>query len=200
MPFGEYIKNLLGFEMDSAQKHKKSDRKKAKKITAGYLHNSGLYYLQRFAASSGQFRSVMLRKVKRSCADHKDQDYETCAALVEETIKKFTRAGLLNDELYTQGVVASLRRQGKSRNAIISKLSLRGVETPMVREKLEAHDSEHSEIRAALTVLRRKKTGPFGSGENEKILAALARAGFSYDTAQRAITMNRSHAEEILDS
>ncbi|MGB4106255.1 MAG: RecX family transcriptional regulator [Alphaproteobacteria bacterium] len=189
--------------MDSAKKQKfekKPGRKKAKKITAGYLHNAGLYYLQRFAASRGQFRAVMLRKVKRSCMEHKDQDYKICAALVEETIVKFERAGLLNDELYAQGVVTSLRRQGKSKSAIISKLSVRGVAAPLVREKLDAHDSEHSEMRAALTVLRRKKAGPFGEKDNEKVLAALARAGFSYDTAQLAMSMDRADAELILNS
>lgn len=188
--------------MDSAQNKKaqKPQRKKAKKITAEYLHNAGLYYLQRFAASRGQFRSVMLRKVRRSCMEHRDQDYEACVALIEETVQKFERAGLLNDELYTRGVVTSLRRQGKSKNAILSKLKTRGVETSLVTETLQAQDTEDSELRAALTVLRRKKAGPFGIMDKEKALAALARAGFSYDTAGHAMNMDRAEAEDILNS
>lgn len=59
-------------------------------------------------------------------------------------------------------------------------------------------------MRAALTVLRRKKAGPFGPEkerrDNEKILAALARAGFSYDTAQLAMSMDRADAELITNS
>jgi regulatory protein len=81
--------------MDSAQNkksEKKTGRKKPKKITAQYLHNAGLYYLQRFAASRGQFRSVMLRKIRRSCMEHREQDYEACAALVEKIVEKFERA------------------------------------------------------------------------------------------------------------
>jgi regulatory protein len=151
--------------MDSAQNkksEKKTGRKKPKKITAQYLHNAGLYYLQRFAASRGQFRAVMLRKIKRSCMEHRDQDYETCAAMVEEIVEKFERAGLLNDELYTRGAVISLRRQGKSKSAIMSKLKTRGVAASLVTETLGAQDTENSELRAALTVLRRKKAGPFG--------------------------------------
>jgi regulatory protein len=189
--------------MDSAQNkksQKKTGRKKPKKITAQYLHNAGLYYLQRFAASRGQFRFVMLRKIKRSCMEHRDQDYEACARLVEETVEKFERAGLLNDELYTRGAVISLRRQGKSKNAIVSKLKTRGVAATLVTETLGAQDTEDSELRAALTVLRRKKAGPFGDRDTEKTLAALARAGFSYDTAGRAMKMDRVEAEEILES
>jgi regulatory protein len=188
--------------MDSAQNkksEKKTGRKKPKKITAQYLHNAGLYYLQRFAASRGQFRSVMLRKIRRSCMEHREQDYEACAALVEKIVEKFERAGLLNDELYTRGVVASLRRQGKSKSVILSKLKTRGVETSLVTETLGAQDTEDSELRAALTVLRRKKAGPFGDRDNEKTLAALARAGFSYDTATQAMRMDRAEAEEILN-
>jgi regulatory protein len=191
--------------MDSAPKKAikgPKARKKPKKITADYLHNSGLYYLQRFSASRSQFRTVMTRKVRRSCMEHKDQNFEDCMALVEETIKKFERAGLLNDELYTQGVVSSLRRQGKSKRAILTKLQTRGIASALTLEKLETVDSENegnAEMKAALMVLRRKKSGPFGNNkEDEKILAALARAGFSYDTAQRAMRMDRDEAEEIL--
>lgn len=189
--------------MDSAKNkksEKKTGRKKPKKITTEYLHNAGLYYLQRFAASRGQFRSVMLRKIKRSCMEHRDQDYESCARLVEEIVEKFERAGLLNDELYTRGAVISLRRQGKSKSAILSRLKTRGITASLVTETLSAQDTEDSELRAALTVLRRKKAGPFGDRDNEKTLAALARAGFSYDTAGRAIKMDRAEAEEILNS
>lgn len=190
--------------MDSASKKaikRRRERKKPKKITADYLHNSGLYYLQRFSASREQFRSVMRRKVQRSCMEHKEQEFDACMELVEQTIRKFERAGLLNDELYTQGVVSSLRRQGKSKRAILTKMKTRGLPSGLVLQKLEALDSEtdvDAELRAALMVLRKKKAGPFGDKENEKILAALARAGFSYETAQRAMRLDHAEAEDIL--
>ncbi len=197
------------FNMDSAKKksiNQPGERKKPKKITVDYLHNSGLYYLQRFAASRQQFRAVMLRKVKKSCMQHKEQNYEDCAALVEETIKKFERAGLLNDELYTQGVVASLRRQGKSKKVIMMKMKMRGLPDGLVLEKLENHDSEKTEngdLISALIFLRKKKSGPFSAGKDipaEKTLAALARAGFSYDLSQKVLKMDRAEAENILNA
>jgi regulatory protein len=190
--------------MDSAEKKATSGRKtlkKPKKITADYLHNAGLYYLQRFSASRQQFRTVLLRKVKRSCMVHREQNYEDCAALVEQTVEKFERSGLLNDELYTQGVVNSLRRQGKSKKAIMMKLQTRGIASHLVTEKLEAVDSEREEngdFIAAIMFMRKKKAGAFGSTDPEKTLAALARAGFSYDTAQKVMALSRDEAEEIL--
>lgn len=185
--------------MDSAQKKAKAS-KKAKKITADYLHNAGLYYLGRFSASSRQFHAVMLRKIKRSCQQHPEQDYETCVALLGATTEKFIRAGLLNDELYTQGAVRSLRRQGKSKKAIVMKLHHRGVNPGLIVEKLDAHDSEKSEngdLVSAIIFIRRKKAGPFGNADPQKTLAALARAGFSYETAHKVLGMNREDAECI---
>lgn len=148
----------------------------------------------------------MLRKVRKSCLFHQEQDYEACAALVEETIKKFERAGLLNDDLYTQGVIASLRRAGKSRKAITTKLKIRGLPDSLIAEKLQSHDSDYFEggdRTAALMLLRRKKSGPFAVQKPdektyEKTLAALARAGFSYDIAQQTMKMDRAEAEEML--
>lgn len=185
--------------MDSAQKKAKAP-KKAKKITADYLHNAGLYYLGRFSASSGQFRAVMLRKIKRSCQQHPEQDYKTCVALLGETTEKFIRAGLLNDELYTQGAVKSLRRQGKSRKAIVMKLQHRGINPGLATEKLDMHDlekSENGDLISAIIFIRRKKAGPFGNTDSQKTLAALARAGFSYETAHKALGLSREDAETI---
>ncbi|MGB4057568.1 MAG: RecX family transcriptional regulator, partial [Alphaproteobacteria bacterium] len=127
--------------MDFAQK-KTPEKKKAKKITADYLHNSGLYYLQRFAASREQFRAVMLRKIKRSCLHHPEQAFEPCQEMLDTLIKKFIDSGLLNDDLYTQGAVASLRRQGKSKKAIATKLIIRGVSGDLISKKIGEYDAE----------------------------------------------------------
>ncbi|MCD8497437.1 MAG: hypothetical protein LRZ85_04760 [Alphaproteobacteria bacterium] len=51
--------------------------------------------MQRYAASSGHFRQVMLRKVKKSCHAHADQDYEACAVLVDALVDKFKASRLL---------------------------------------------------------------------------------------------------------
>lgn len=138
----------------------------------------------------------MMRKVKKSCLAHPDQDYERCAALVDTLVEKFIRAGLLNDELYARGMVTSLRRRGKSKNAIIAKTRAKQVETTLALQELETIDTEThaneyaAELEAATTHARKKRLGPF-RGDKEadlkKELANMARAGFSYDTARRVL-------------
>lgn len=167
-----------------------------KKISETYLHNAGLYYLQRFAASSGQFRKVMMRKVKKSCLHHPDQDYEICQSLVEALVDKFEKAGLLNDESYTAGTVHSLRQKGKSKKSIQSKLLIKGVNPDLIDTKLADYDDTYgmeapeTELKAALTLARKRKIGPYRTTKDynpEKELATLARAGFSYEIARKVL-------------
>jgi regulatory protein len=188
----------------SATNSKRDAPKAPKKISETYLHNSGLYYLQRFAASSKHFQSVMLRKVKKSCAFHADQDYAACAAMVEALTAKFVAAGLIDDEVYAKGVITSLRRRGKSKKAILVKMREKGIEEPLGLGELRALDEEQhtsevqAEHRAALAHARKKRLGPFRTKEADpkKELSSMARAGFSYDTARRVLMID---AEDIED-
>lgn len=181
-----------------APKGQAPGRKPPKKITETYLHNAGLYYLQRFSASKAHFKSVLMRKVKRSCAAHPDQDPEACRAMVDALAERFEDSGLLNDTLYARALADSLRRRGRSRKAIIAKLSERGLRADQIEaalSEIEAEsgkDAAQSEMEAALRFARRKRIGPFRGGQNDADLArkdmgALARAGFSYDIARKVL-------------
>ncbi len=175
-------------------------RKPPKRITATYLHNAGLYYLQRFSSSSANFRKVMMRKIDRSCAAHADLNREECKKLLESQITRFQEAGLLNDAAYSRGMVDSLRRRGLSARMIHAKLQSKGMGREEIEKALATYDetaSEDPEIAAALKFARRKKIGPFAKGpqEPQKSLAAMARAGFTYETARRVLEMNE---EEII--
>ncbi|MCB1532527.1 MAG: RecX family transcriptional regulator [Alphaproteobacteria bacterium] len=191
----------------SAPKQKKRTPRPPKKITPTYLHNAGLYYLQRFAASSAHFREVMMRKVKKSCHYHKDQNYEDCAQMVDALVEQFASSGLLDDSAYTRGVVTSLRRSGKSRRAIIAKLKQKGLSDDMIERTLTAYDddsagsSADAELTAALNFARKKRLGPFTRDKEtppEKALASMARAGFSYDVCKTVLEMEPKAAQARL--
>lgn len=185
----------------------RSGKKPPKKITEKYLYNSGLAYLQRFPTSAAHFRRVMGRKITRSCNYHKDQSAEDCQKLLDGTVATFTRMGLLNDTAWLAGMITSLRRRGLSTQAILSKLSQKGMAQNTVLEALEAHDEANGvidpELAAALLLCRRKRIGPFRKIAQEetdrnKELAALARGGFGFDTAQKALALPPDEAEEML--
>ncbi len=192
-----------------APKTAKKGPRPPKKITATYLHNAGLYYLQRFASSTGQFRRVMQRKIDKSCMFHNDQSREDCIRMLDELIQTFQRSGLLNDEGYATGAIRSLRNRGLSTRAIMAKMDTRGISSEITQKTLRDIDSqtdEHPDLIAALRVTRRRRIGPFSPSADkdeamkDKALAALARSGFSYDICSRALGMDRAEAEELIGS
>ncbi len=182
-------------------------KRKAKKITEQYLHNSGLYYLQRYAASAAHFRTVMLRKVKKSCLDHPDQNYDTCAILVDALVEKFINAGLLNDTLYIESHVRSLRQRGLSKRAIIAKMKTKGIAAETTQDALEHNDLHHhespqdAERYAVAKHIKKKSLGPYNKNEKldfNKMIGRLGRAGFSYDTSRSVLEMSIDEIEDIL--
>lgn len=165
-----------------------------KKITEKYLYNSGLAYLQRFPSSIAHFKSVMGRKIERSCRHHADQDKTACVVLLDKVTAQFAEMGYLNDELYLRGMVNSLRGRGLSSRAILMKLQQKGLAADEIKTVLAHYDEEYDsdDLSAALRLCKRKRMGPYAAArpepaQKQKWLAALARAGFSYDIALQAL-------------
>ena len=176
-----------------------------RKIDARYLENAALYYLQRYASSSQNLRNILARKITRGCAHH-GQNPDDFMPLLDQMIARYQQAGLLNDEIYAQGRVSSLRRQGLSRQAIAQKLAQKGLSPADIANALKQvdaaaadiagddHDDTHArELAAARIMARRKRIGPWrrkplaDPKDSQKEMAALARAGFSYDICRRAL-------------
>lgn len=181
-------------------------QKPPKKITETYLHNAGLYYLQRFAASTGHFRTVMQRKIDRSCRHHADQDRGECTAMLNCLIEKFTASGLLNDNIYSRGMVTSLKRRGFSERAIHARLQVKGLTQSEIQAALAGFHEDHTkdpdqtEFEAALKLARKKKLGPYAAGREtdlKKAMALFARAGFSFDMARRVLGLDIDSAENL---
>lgn len=160
------------------------------------MYNAGLAYLQRFPASTHHFKAVMARKIDRSCRFHKDQAPEPCAEMLEKTVLKFQELGLLDDTAYLRGMVTSLRRRGLSSRAIAARLQQKGLAATDIANAvrtydIEEYDGRNGEMEAALILARKKGIGPFRRKEKEpdiqKEMAALARAGYSYDIVQKIV-------------
>lgn len=173
----------------------KQEKRPPKKITQSYLHNSGLYYLERFAASKNHFKTVMLRKIKNSCRFHEDQDYAACVEMLDKVIESFVRSGLLNDDVYAKGLAQTLRRRGQSGKASIQKMNIKGIDSTLAANSLREIDKDidDPEFQAALRLTQRKRIGYYAAAPHDdlkKPLGMLARAGFSYEISMRALNYN----------
>jgi regulatory protein len=125
----------------------------------------------------------MDRKMARSLRVHPDQDIAPFKAFIKtQLVPEFIRAGFLNDALYAKALADSYRRKGLPQRTIAMKLKMKGVEAP---DAPEGHD----DLNAAYIYAKRKRLGPFATRErdSQKDLAALARAGFSYDVCKQVI-------------
>lgn len=181
-------------EEDSPEKPDQR-RKVPRKATAKSLENGAFFYLERFASSRENLRRVLMRRVERSVRHH-GTDREEGAQFIEEILVKLERLGLLDDAAYAEMRVRGLRRRGSSARAVRANLMRKGldgatIDTALSEEEDEAETGD-PELTAAITLARKRRIGPFRDEEarpanREKDLAALARAGFSYDMARTVI-------------
>jgi len=168
-------------------------RRGPKKVTPQHLENVALHYLARFATSAENLRRVLARRVEKS-ARHHGTDPDEGLAWIEDLIKRYRRAGLLDDGAFAEARAADLLRRGVPVRGIRFRLAQKGVGGADIDKALDVlvEDQPAPDLAAAVSLARRRRLGPFSPAavraeRREKDLAALARAGFDYDTARRVI-------------
>jgi regulatory protein len=208
---GEFTGRVQGQQGNRrmAESRKARERKPPRPVTAVSLENAAVYYLSRFASSSGNLRRVLMRKVARGArgADEGGEDGQATAGaqMVEALIARYLEKGLLDDRAYAAQAASSLARRGASRYSIAGKLAQKGVESALVAQTIAALDEEGeaTELAAACALVRRRRLGPYRAPAKradfrDKDLASLARAGFGLDLARRVLRAKDIEALERL--
>ena len=164
----------------------KPERRPPPKITASYLENAALHYLERFASSRANLRRVLMRKVDRSLGAHGGEAAEA-TALVDAVMARLAGLGYLDDGAYAETKVRALHRRGGSLRTIRATLAAKGVEADIVAAALDtlAGNAPDPDRAAAVAFARRRRLGPFRAEDKRaefrlKDLAALGRAGFGW--------------------
>jgi len=174
----------------------------ARKATPQYLERAALHYLERYASSAENLRRVLMRKVERSAREH-GTDPEDGARDIDALLRRLQERGLLDDAAYAAGRTRSLARRGDSPRAIRVKLSRKGVPEETIESALAGLREEvpEPELTAAARLARRRRLGPYRPAPNradyrERDLAALARAGFTFDVARQVVEAESVHELE----
>jgi len=188
-----------GLAMTLGPKNKKPVGKAEKpargprRITPSYLENAGLFYLERYASSVANFRRVLMNKVRRSASFHGTEISEG-EKLVDDLIVRYRRSGLLDDRRYAETKVVRFHRHGMAVRGIQAKLWEKGVPKDVIAAALEGlcEDGANPDLAAAATYVRRRRLGPYRAeavrGDYfDRDLAALGRAGFSYELAKKML-------------
>ncbi|WP_428391101.1 RecX family transcriptional regulator [Lichenicoccus sp.] len=132
------------------------------------------------------------------------RDARALAAIVAV---EMVRKGAIDDAAFAAGRARALTRAGRSRRAVAAHLATRGVAADQIQAAiLDLPDSaEATQLAAALVQARRRRIGPFRAGdaaltpiEQQRALAALARAGFDHDIAAAALACDPETAERLI--
>jgi regulatory protein len=162
---------------------------KPRRLTEAYFYNAAVYYLQRYSSTVAQLRTVLQRKVLRNKMRGGEIPVEV-PQWIDKAVEKCIQFQFVNDRIFAEQKVQSLRRQGRSKSFIATTLQLKGVDKQMIAELLSG--DQETELEAAIRTVKRKRLGKDTTPEGrQKDLAKLCRAGFSFDIAQRALSPER---------
>ena len=132
------------------------------------------------------------RKLARAL-EHWGGDEAEALTWVDQVVERMAELGYVNDSQYALTKARRLHERGRPARAVRGLLAAKGVESEDIDAALArlAEQGEGGDLAAAITFARRRRLGPFRAGERaadrSRDLAALARAGFSYDIASRVI-------------
>jgi len=191
--------------MDEFDDKKKKPRPKRppKDVTPRLLREQALRYLDRFATTTLKLRRHLFSKNARAIEFH-DLDADTVFALIDVEIEKLVRAGLLDDQQYADDKARAMSRYGKSKRQIEGKLfSLGLTEGHSDHAMTELVETEgYTDRIGAAKYIRKRRFGPFKDPDTQsdrlqKELLTLVRNGYTYDLAEKLLTMET--AEEIED-
>lgn len=174
------------------------------KITEHYLQWVVDEYLKKFFTTKAHLRRLLMQRVKRSAEAH-GEGLEEGTQILDALLDRLEAVGVLNDGAYTASKVRSLSARGGSARGITAKLAAKGIRAEDVKVGLEQLKErvENPELEAAIVLAKRKRLGPFGKPEGrterrQKELAAMGRAGFSFDLARKIIQAEDEDALEEL--
>lgn len=184
----------------SAEKPAPSGRKPGPKpVTKQRLTNIAKFHVERFATTAANLKRVLSRRAERARRVH-GGDVREHTAWIEEVVAMMVRTGAVDDARYASGRAAALRRMGKSPGKIRALLAAKGTPRALVdtaiAETAITISGRDAALEAAVAYAKRRRLGPFGKTPTDKEeqrkqatkdMAALARAGFSYDIAKRAL-------------
>ena len=167
-----------------AKDHIRRNRsRQAKPLDSRAFEELALGYVARFATSAARLEGYLARKLHERGWDGDAQPD------VGATVERLVRLGYVDDEAYARARSGGLLRRGYGQRRIGQALYAAGID----EEVRDAVRPARREARAAaLAMARKRRFGPFGSGEcdralREKQVAAMLRAGHPLDSARQLV-------------
>ena len=182
-------------------------KKKNRKITKSYLNGIAYRYLERYATTEANLFFILKRKVDRiiNQQEQNDDDYSEIENWINEVITECVKHSLVDDRLYAESKLNSYTISGNSIPTIKNKLRSKGVPLEIINEVVDKaiENTPNMNQISAIKYVKKRRFGPFrirqsNERTDEKELAAMARAGYSYHEATKILKSSREDLEGIL--
>lgn len=178
--------------MSDLEASPRARRRAPKPLDSARLEELALAYVARFSTTAAKLERYLRRKLRERGWDGEGEP--RLGALVE----RYVELGYVDDEAFARARADSLLRRGFGRRRVRQALGEAGI-AEEVRESVSPGEGEAR--RAALTLARRRRFGPFGAqgldkALREKQIAAMLRAGHPLDNARQIVdAANAADAE-----
>jgi regulatory protein len=176
--------------------------KGARALDRGAIEEKALSYLNRFDASATRLERVLRTFVKQRAKDL-GVEADPFLSAVTDILVRYRQNGLLDDTRYATTMARSLVERGVSRQAVKAKLHQRGISGDVVQAVVgQLAEEGGSELDAARALVRKRKLGKLRPEADrrehfKRDLGVLARAGFDFDTAKRALAVEGAEEEDF---
>lgn len=164
--------------------HARNTDRRRKPLNKERLHELALSYVGRFATTRARLSSYLNRKLReRGWEDGSPPE-------VDALVERLAATGLLDDALYAESKARSLSERGYGGARIRQSLRAAGIDE---QDGAAANDLAAGQAAAAaVRFARRRRIGPFADTPadrkaREKALAAMVRAGHSFELARAVV-------------
>jgi regulatory protein len=159
------------------------------------LNELALRYVGRFATTRAKLRSYLALKLReRGWDGAREPDLATIA-------NRFADQGYVDDKAYALSKSQSLTGRGYGKRRVVETLRAAGIEE---EDSGAAHDHAEAEaVSAALRFAKRRRIGPFAASaprdprERDKALAAMIRAGHSFELARMILSLKPGEEPDL---
>jgi regulatory protein len=169
-----------------------------KTVSEQYLRTLAEYYLLRWAASTAKLQKYLERRVKIAAEKGRIVPEDT-PHLIQNVLQQLKESGVLDDAAYATSLQKKLQARGYPQQKQRQVLRNKGISAEDANSAVAANEGD--DFTAACLYVRKRKLGRyrgFDAAEYaQKDLSALARQGFSYAQAKRALSMSAEEIEEL---
>ena len=173
--------------------YERKEKRPPRPLDARRLNDLALHYVARFATSAAKLEDYLKRKLReRGWEGEGDPDLRALTG-------KFVEAGYIDDAAYARAKSGTLLRKGYGARRVAQALTAAGIGEA---EREAARAGIKAQRQAALTMVRKRRFGPYGAAlldrpGREKQIAAMLRAGHPLDSARTLINAaDQTQAEQ----